>query len=132
MLDIISKTTSQALQEISIIRNIILTPDIIYTCPVGKRARCKGRVVCEDRGAAAVARFLANAVSLFEWNSNANFAGVSSHPAYLSRPFDMTTLTDEPALFDLVLEAGQNIMVNQNAGTNAQFKIDIKIRELPI
>jgi len=70
---------------------------------------------------------------LHRWNSSASFGGVTTHPAYLERPADMTTSGEgEVALIDLVLEGGQTIRVHQNGGfTNAQFKIDFRVQELP-
>jgi len=132
LLDIISKNISQSLAERNIILNTTTTPFIYYTCPVGKRASIKGWVRCVDRGGASNCSFEAAGVVMWIWNTNAGHQSISDHPAYTERTQAMTTSSGgDIAMVDLVLEAGQFIRVIQNAFTNAQFKCNFKVKELP-
>jgi len=128
---IIAKNTSQGIPDINIIRNITVTPDDLYTCPVGKRAIVKGLVRCVDRGAAGTVNFKANGVIIYVWNTAA-FINNQLHPAWTERPADMTTSGGgEVGVVDVILEATQTIRVDQSVGTNAQLKVILQVRELP-
>jgi len=130
LLDIISKNISQGIPDINIIRNITVTPDILYTCPPGKKAIVKGIVRCVDRGTAAQGRFIAKGVILYRWDRN-TFQTTTLHPAWSERPDTMSTNSGgEFAVIDLVLEAGENITVAGNTGVNSQFKTNLQVREL--
>ncbi len=126
---LISRTRVNTLPESNIIRNITLTPDVIYTCPAGKKAKITGEVRCVDRGAAANASFEAGGVVFYRWDTNASQVTIDS--GYLKTPNDMTTFSEMPAQVDLILQAGQFIRVIQNSGTNAQFKVNLQVLELP-
>jgi len=131
LLDIISKNISQSLAERNIILNTVVTPFIYYTCPAGKRAKIKGWIRCVDRGGATIARFEAAGIRLFAWNTAASQATVAN--TYEDRPESLTTSAGgKIANIDLVLEAGEDIRATQNAFTNAQFKINVTVKELPI
>lgn len=131
MLDIVSKNVSQSEADRNIILNIIVTPHVFYTCPADKRARVKGWVRCVDRGGSADASFEAAGISLFTWDSNVSQITVQRNAN--RTPQQLSTFGGGMiAPIDVILEAGQTIRAIQSGGfTNAQFKINAKVRELP-
>lgn len=116
--------------EIQIVGRIVLQPHIWYTCPVGKKAVCRGRVQCTNRGAAMIARFrIASTTSMFEWNNALN-GSLSSD--ILPRGLG-TGSGGQFALFDNVqMVAGDTINTLQDAGTNAEFNLWARVQETPV
>jgi len=89
-----------------------------------------GTVRCVDRGAGANASYEAGGVVIWIWNTDQDFGAVPL--ASESRPDGLTTARGgENMKADCELEAGQFIRGIQNAGANAQFKINAKVKELP-
>ena len=117
----------QRIPEFEINDRIVLQPHTWYTCPAGKKARVKGSVQCTGRGAAATADFIAAGVIMFRWSRNT----VSPLP-YLDNPRDLTTSQGgQFAEFEIDLAAGDTIVTDQNAGTNAEFNVWAKVQETP-
>lgn len=130
----VGKTSSlnqvNVIPETPIIDNTTVTPAVFYTCPTGKKALIKGEVRCVDRGAAANASFEAAGVVLAIWNTNVSHLSISS--TYLDTPEGLTTSSGGTVFpFEVELTAGQTIRGIQNSGSNAQFKINAKVKELP-
>lgn len=130
MLDIIAKNTSQVEQAEGMNQLVVLQPHTYYTCPVGKRARAVGQVRCRNRGAAANAHFRVAAQILFGWNTALQ---LFNNENYLDTPTRLSTFGGGMiAQFDVVLEAGETLQSTQTAGTNAEFIVNFKVKELPI
>lgn len=122
----------QKIPEFEINDRIVLQPHVWYTCQAGKKAIVKGNVKCTGRGAAAVARFEAAGVRLFEWDRIATLAGFDG-PHYIEAPGSMATGNGgQTAFFDFELSAGDIIETTQDAGTNAEFEVFAKVQETPI
>jgi len=69
---------------------------------------------------------------LYRWTTNVGYQTITDHPNWTERPEQMTTASGGSAgIIDLILEASQNIRTIQNSGTNAQFKINVSVMELP-
>jgi len=116
----------QKIPEFEINDRIVLQPHTWYTCPTGKKAIVKGRVQCTGRGAAATASFQAAGVTMFTWTAVATPQGWETSPRNLSDQ------TDEFALFEVELSAGDTIETIQNVGTNAEFNVWAKVQETPV
>jgi len=99
-----------------------LQPTTWYTCPVGKRAKCKGIVACENFGAAANAFIEVSGDRIAQWN----FTGCQPSGVNV---FDLCR--DIPFHFDVTLEAGDTLITDQNTGTNAEFLMVAEVEELP-
>jgi len=126
---ITSRNQVQKIPETEINGRVVLQPNTWYTCPVGKKARVKGTVVCTGRGAAATATFAAAGVVMFTWNRvTAPVAGID----YLNSPNNLTTLNGgQVAIFEVDLAAGDTIITDQNTGTNAEFNVFATVQETP-
>jgi len=123
-------SVAQKIPEFEINDRIVLQPHTWYTCPAGKKALVKGNVKCTGRGAAAVARFEAAGIRLFEWNRN---TGVTGSRNYIDTPDALSTAEGgQTALFDFELSAGDIIETTQDAGTNAEFEVVAKVQETSI
>lgn len=118
---------SQKIATIEINDRIVLQPHVWYTCPAGKRAIVKGCVQCTSRGAAATADFIAAGVVMFRWNNSAANSG-----SYLEVPRGLTTAEGgQFAEFEVELSAGDTIVTDQDAGTNAEFNVWATVQETP-
>lgn len=89
-------------------------------------------VRCVDRGGSGSADFRAKSIVLHTWNTDV-FNSSNAQPGWIERPENMSTANvGESALIDLVLEATETIDLIQSGGfTNAQFKVNIQVKELP-
>jgi len=126
---IISKGGSQKIPEFPINDRIVLQPHTWYTCPANKKAIVKGNVKCTGRGAAAIARFEAAGIILFEWIVSTAPVGQTD---YINTPDRLSTFGGgQTAFFDLELAAGDIIETTQDAGTNAEFDVLMKVQESP-
>jgi len=122
-------SVAQKIPEFEINDRIVLQPHTWYTCPAGKKAIVKGNVKCTGRGAAAVARFEAAGIRMFEWDR----ATVAVNENYIDTPDSLTTSGGgQTAFFDIELSAGDIIETTQDAGTNAEFEVFAKVQETPI
>jgi len=91
-----------------------------YTVPLGKIAVITGRAVCTGLGAAATVQLEVNAVSIQEWTA-AGGTEVNADPKIINIYMD----------FEVELAAGQVLRYTQNAGTNAEMNVFLKIQETP-
>lgn len=129
----VGKTTTlnqiNVMPEIDVNGRVVIQPNIWYTCPVGKKAVCRGRVRCTNRGAAAIARFEIAGERMFEWNNALNGALSSDIlPKGLG-----TGSGGQFGLFDNIqLAAGETIETTQDSGTNAAFDLWARIQETPV
>jgi len=120
-------SVAQKIPEFEINDRIVLQPHTWYTCPAGKKAIVSGRVQCTGRGAAATANFSIAGVEMFQWTSQGVALGWETSPRNLS------SSTSEFALFDgIEMSAGDTIVTDQNAGTNAEFNVWAKVQETSI
>lgn len=127
---IIAKTGIQQEIRIPIAGQEVVQPFTWYTCPAGKRAICKGQVKCNNRGAAAISRFEAAGLRMFQWNTGVFPAGGEN---YIDTPEALSTAGGgQTALFDLELAAGEILETTQDAGTNANFELFFNVIELPV
>lgn len=121
---------AQKIPEFDINDRIVLQPHTWYTCPAGKKAIVKGNVKCTGRGAAAVARFEAAGIRLFEWDT-AMFPANGEN--YIDTPDTLSTGNGgQTAFFDFELSAGDIVETTQDAGTNAEFEVFAKVQETPV
>lgn len=114
---------AQKIGELQINGNVVLQPNTWYTCPTGKKAIAKIKIVCNSTGAGAEGRLRdpTDAHNLKRWTA----AGSITNP-------DADNIgTDMWCYLEYLLLAGQTIKTTQDAGTNAQFKIIGTITELP-
>ena len=126
---IIAKTGVQQQIKIPISGRVVIQPNTWYTCPAGKRAICKGTVLCDSRGAAATATFQAAGISIFRWDRSALFSPL----AYIDTPSSLSDGSGgQTALFEIELAAGEIIQTIQNVGTNAAFELLMEVLELPV
>jgi len=86
-------------------------------------AKVKGRVQCTGRGAAATASFEVAGVIMFTWVVGSGSLGWEMSPRALNDG------TDEFALFDVELSAGEIIETTQSTGTNAEFNVWAEVVE---
>jgi len=124
-----ARTFSSAAQKIpkfDINDRIVLQPHTWYTCPAGKKAIVKGRVQCTGRGAATTASFEAAGVEMFRWIAGSGSIGWEQSPRALNDG------SDEFALFEVELAAGDIIETTQSSGTNAEFNVWADVQETPI
>jgi len=130
-------TSTQKIPEFAVNERIVLQPNTYYTCPAGKKAICKGTVVCTGTGAGAQGRFSVAGVIMFRWV----VAGAS--PTNIAIPKDASILTgagggvvfpyvETIQSFDVELEAGDTIETSQDSGTNAEFNVFMKVQETSI
>jgi len=132
---IIAKTALQKNPTIGINVRTILQPNTYYTCPAGKVATVKGRVVCTGLGAAAEARFLIDGVITYRWQ--ANNTGISlvlvDNTSQIQQ--QNSTLVDPPINtyreFQFTLNAGESFSTDQSSGTNAEFNVFAEVTENP-
>jgi len=132
---LVGRTTTlnqvNVIPETPIVQNSTTTPIVWYTCPAGKKAIIKGFVRCVDRGAAANASFEAGGIVLAIWNNVSNSAAAAGNNAQ-EQPENLSTFAGGMSFpIDVELTAGQTIRGIQNSGSNAQFKINVKVKELP-
>ena len=112
----------QKIPEIQILDQIVVQPHTWYTCPAGKKAIVKGNCVCENAGAAATCDLDFNGVSHAEWQAVGGRTDQNiPQDLAIGVKFD----------FEVELSAGQTIITDQSAGTNANFKMNATIRETP-
>jgi len=116
----------QKIPKFEINDRIVLQPHTWYTCPTGKKAIVKGRIQCTGRGAAASASFEAAGVIMFTWVSGSGSIGWEQSPRALNDG------SDEFALFEVELSAGDIIETTQNSGTNAEFNLWADVQETPV
>jgi len=121
----VSYGTPSVIPEFEINDRVVLQPNTWYTCPAGKKARVKGSVQCTGRGAAATADFIAAGVVMFRW-----VAGTASE-GWEKSPRNLNDAVDEFALFEVDLAAGDTIVTDQDAGTNAEFNVWACVKESP-
>jgi len=114
---IISRNQAQKIQSFEINGRVVLQPNTWYTCPTGKKAIVEGRVQCTGRGAAATADFIVAGVIMFRWTSAGTPRG------YELSPRDLASGDDEFAFFKFELSAGDTVVTDQDAGTNAEFNV---------
>jgi len=124
---IAAKNTAQAIAKTSTIANSTSTPLTIVVPPIGKRAIVTGQIWCVNTGAGAEGRLLANGVIIARW-PNAGTALNDNNPDRTGAGgmFPSTKLN-----VNLVLEELQTLEINQDSGTNAQFKRILQVLELP-
>lgn len=123
----VSYGTPSVIPEFEINDRVVLQPNTWYTCPPATKARVKGRVQCTGRGAAATADFLAAGQIMFRWSRS-----TGSPLPYLDNPRNLTTIDGgQFADFDVDLAAGDTIVTDQNAGTNAEFNVWACVKESP-
>jgi len=133
---IIAKTAIQKNPSIGININTTLQPHVYYTCPAGKVAKVKGTVSCISTGAGAEGRFLIDGVITYRW---VLVPGGGSNYFF---PRDLDTWKDVAGVlrnapintfrsFEFTLNAGEDFNTDQDAGTNAQFKVFAEIVENP-
>lgn len=129
----VGKTTTlnqiNVMPEIEINNRVVVQPHVWYTCPVGKKAVCRGKIGCTNRGAAAIASFTIAGVIMYEWNNALNGAlDANILPRGLG-----TGSGGQFGLFDNVqLAAGETILTTQDIGTNAEFNLWARIQETPV
>lgn len=122
-----SRTVVTKIVAAGTVINTTTTDITVTTVPAGKRSRITGVIWAVDLGAATEARVLANAIIIARWTST----GTSETD---DRPDAAGGAGMRPNVqyhIDLILEAGQTLVLTQNSGTNAQFKRILKIEELP-
>lgn len=129
----VALTSTQKIPTFEINDRIVLQPHTWYTCPAGKKALVKGNVKCTGRGAAAVARFEAAGISMFEWDRAVAVNTNASGDSYIEIPDNLATGSGgQTAFFDIELSAGDIIETTQDAGTNAEFEVFAKVQETSI
>ncbi len=107
--------------------NSVLTDVTITTVPAGKRTRVTGKIWCVDLGAASSARVTANAIIIARWDTG----GGVLHDRRPDQVGGASMALNVIYNIDVILEAGETLVLTQNSGTNAQFKRILKIEELP-
>jgi len=136
LLDIIAKNPQQKSPATEINGRVVLQPHVWYTCPVGKIAKIKGRVVCTGLGAAGEARYSQAGIIVYRWQGSPPNLG-------MALPDDTSVWTNSVGTrffpivnmyrkIDVTLSAGQTIETNQDVGTNAEFNIFAEVIELPV
>ena len=128
------KTDQQQIAAIPVSGRVIIQPNIWYTCPAGKRAICKGRVVCTGQGGATEMRFSAAGIIMFRWEIFPPNLGLA-FPDGTSQITNTVGVAQNPfinifRLFDVELAAGETIETSQNAFTNAEFNLWMEVIEL--
>lgn len=98
-------------------------PITYYTCPTGRRAKIKGKVVCLGVGAAATVDLNAAGVSICEWQATGG-------GTLTQVPQDLAVGVEFP--FEVQLEAGETLASSQSSGTNANILINAEIQETPV
>lgn len=127
MLDIISKNVSQALNEIGQVVQTTTTPQIIVTVPQGKRARVTGKIWGIEFGASTSMRVVAAGVVIARWD----FGGTALNDNAPTETGTRSMIRDVNFNLDVTLEAGEDLQLIQNVGSNATFGRSIKVQELP-
>jgi len=107
-------------------RDVAAHPITYYTCPAGQKARCTGEVACTGTGAAATVDFIVAGIILYRW-TNTGFVA-----SYLDTPRDLGATSEQAALFDFTLLAGETVVSAQDAGTNAEINLFMNVVETPI
>lgn len=119
--------TRQKLQGVAINRRDTSGhPITYYTCPTGKKAHCKGQVVCTGTGAAATVDLLVAGEIMYRWIVAAFTQG------YLDSPRTLSATDDQGALFDFYLAAGETVVSAQNVGSNAEVNMFMVVEETPV
>jgi len=109
-------------------RVIPYTNDVIqsttwYTCPTGKITIIKGLCTCVDTGAGSVGDLVIAGISVAEWQGSGGLSDINL-------PQNLVENCLYP--FTANLSAGDTIVTEQDAGTNAQFKLQMEIEEFII
>jgi len=123
---LVARNTAQKLGEIVLnLNGPVVTGSslIIYTCPAGKRAEIKGHLEVTTTGAADRADLNIAGIDVAEWQATGG-------GTILAVPQDLAEGVAFP--FEQIMDAGETIVISQNSGTNANFRGNIKIKELPI
>jgi len=108
--------------------NTTITPVVIITVAPNKRARITGKIWAVQRGAATSLRVNANAVIIARWD----LGGLTNNDFQPDAAGAQSMRFNVVYNIDIILEAGQQLTLTQNVGTNGQFKRIIKIEELPL
>jgi len=122
---IISRNQSQKIASFEINGRVVLQPNTWYTCPTGKKAIVKGKVQCTGNGASASAEFVAAGVVMYDWGTGA--ATAIEHQ--IISPRGMRSAQNEFGFFEVELAAGETIITQQDAGTNAEFNVWASVTE---
>jgi len=114
----------QKIPETALNERVVLQPNTYYTCPSGKKARVSGTITCTGRGAAAEAylRDPSDSFNYAKWVVTGSAVDVEG---------TRVLRVDQALTFDFELDAGDVIKTTQDAGTNAEFNVNLKILELP-
>lgn len=118
---IISRNTSQKIPDFSLNERKVLsggTDGDFYTVPANKKAIIQGRAVVTGLGAAATVELEVNGVSIQQWT-----AGGSQNSN--GDPKAVDVFVD----FIAELDATQVLRYTQNAGTNAEMNVFLRIQE---
>jgi len=136
--DIVAKNPQQKSPAFEINGREVLQPNIWYTCPLGKIARVRGKITCTGTGAGTEGRFIVATIIMFRW-----LGLIPGGTANLVWPDDTAQWEDNAGatqntpinvyrIFDITLSAGQTIVTDQNAGTNAEFNLFAEVVESPV
>jgi len=124
---IAAKNTAQAIAETSTIANSTTTPLTIVVPPIGKRSIVTGQLWCVNTGAGAEGRLVANGIIIARWPT----AGTALNDNNPDRTGAGGMFPSTKLNVNLVLESLQTLVLDQDSGTNAQFKRILKVLELP-
>jgi len=131
------KTNQSQLAKIPVSGRVTLQPETWYTCPAGKRAVCKGRVICTGTGAAAEARLSFAGIIVFRWvNKPAGqpFININIQDdtaiTFSNNGVAVGTLINVYRTFEIELAAGETVISSQDAGTNAEINLFMEVEEL--
>lgn len=114
----------QKIPETGLIANVVVQPNIIYTCPAGKKAILNGKIWCVNVGAAAQVYLNAAGIRICIWQAVGGDLN-ENRPENLAVNVAFT-------IKDITLSATQTLDTSQDAGANAQIKHNIKVLELPV
>jgi len=107
-------------------RDVAAHPITYYTCPAGQKAKCTGSVQCTGRGAAATVDFVVAGIIMYRWIAGA------TPTDYRLNPRTLRDSTDQMALFDFELIAGETVVSAQDSGTNAELNLFMNVIETPV
>jgi len=122
-----AKNAAQAIAQTSTIVNSTSTPITVVVPPAGKKAIVTGQVWCVNTGAAAEARLVANGVIIARWPT----IGTALNDNNPDRTGAGGMFPSTKYNVDLILDSLQTLVLDQDSGTNAQFKRILKVLELP-